>query len=99
MRELRILLQRWEAGGVALVPVLYGVTLEQLQRIRRLYDQERWCVAEQKPPRAVLDGWAGDLQRLLQCTMIRPDQVLHHRHLNIMCTSVCTTSLLSQQHC
>jgi hypothetical protein len=77
MQELRILLQRWEAEGVALVPVLYGVTLEQLKDIRRAYDQERWCVAEKKPAHAVLDGWAGDLQRLLRCTMIRPDQVPH----------------------
>jgi hypothetical protein len=99
MKELRNMLLRWEAGGVALVPVLYGVTLEQLQGIRRLYDQERWCVAQAKPPKTVLDGWAGDLQQLLRCTVIRPDQVLHHRSVqhslvdSTACSAAAATSV------
>jgi hypothetical protein len=75
MQELRILLQRWQAQGVELVPVLYGISVEDLLHMRQLYSNEPWCVAEAMPAGSVLDGWAEDLQQLSLCTMIRSDQV------------------------
>jgi hypothetical protein len=75
MKELRILVERWLADEVRLVPVLYNLQTEDLRVIRSQYDSEVWCVAESKPPPGVLDQYAEDLQTLLNCTMIRPDQV------------------------
>jgi hypothetical protein len=76
MAELRILLQRWQAGGAELVPVLYGISVAALQDIRQLYNQEAWCVAEEQPAAIVLDGWAADLQEMLCCNVtICMDQV------------------------
>jgi hypothetical protein len=76
MQELHILLRRWQDGGAPLVPVLYGVTVEQLGDIQRQYGEGAWGAAGEKPASAVLARWAEDLQLLQRCTMIRPDQVL-----------------------
>jgi hypothetical protein len=75
MEELRILLRRWQAGGVELVPVLYGMSAEDLRDMRQLYAKQAWCVAEEQPAGRVLDGWAADLQQVLRCTLICSDQV------------------------
>jgi hypothetical protein len=74
MRELRILVERWQAGSVRLVPVLYHLQMEDLADIRSQYDSD-WFVAESKPPPDALDKYAEDLKKLSTCTMIRPDQV------------------------
>jgi hypothetical protein len=75
MNELRILLKRWRDGDVALVPVLYKLQVEDLVAIREQYDSHDWCVVDSKPAPEVLDKYAEDLQQLMDCTMIRPDQV------------------------
>jgi hypothetical protein len=75
MHELRILLRRWRAGGAGLVPVLHGMSVQELADIRQLYGSEAWCVAEEEPEGSVLDARAGDLQQLLRCTTLLSDQV------------------------
>jgi hypothetical protein len=99
MEELRILLRRWQAGKVDLVPVLYGMSAEDLRDMRQLYAKQAWCVAEEQPAGCVLDGWAADLQQLLRCTMIRSDQVCRSSlpfmcrqasaHMRSFCTCAC----------
>jgi hypothetical protein len=68
--------QSQQPGGVRLLPVLYGLTVEQLRGMRSLYDSEAdWCVDEPKPPPAALDAWAADLRAVAELTLIRQDQV------------------------
>jgi hypothetical protein len=87
MQELQALVQRWRAGEVELVPVLYEerrdahqpaeMTLRYLDDIRSKYDRDPWCVKEKKPGKAVLDEWEGTLKLLRGATFIRLDQVGH----------------------
>jgi hypothetical protein len=96
MEELHILLQRWQAGGVQLVPVLHGVTVEELVDIQGQYQAGAWSAAGVQPANETLEGWAADLKLLQSCTMIGRDQVLlcmqqrvRHRRGTLPC---CCTS-------
>jgi len=60
---------------VWLVPVLYGLTVEEVWGMRALHDSQPWCVGEAKPGAAVLEEWAADLRAVARLVMIRPDQV------------------------
>jgi len=60
---------------VWLVPVLYGLTVEEVGDMRALYDSQPWCVGDTRPEASVLERWAADLRAVARLTMIRPDQV------------------------
>jgi hypothetical protein len=74
-----VLLRRWGTRETQLVPVLYGMSLEQLVEATRQYSEGSWQAAGEKPGRETLETWAADLQLLQGCTMIRDDQVRGRR--------------------
>jgi len=77
MAELNILLRRWRAGEVHLLPVLYGgLTVEDLSNMRQLYESQEWCVREKEIPDSwILDAWAADVDALTGIAVIRRDEV------------------------
>ena len=73
MKELMIFLERWEAdrNSVDLLPVFFGLMVEDCDSIRDIYDDEKTEWRDGKPDAGKLEQWAQAVGKLKEFAGIR----------------------------
>jgi hypothetical protein len=79
MLELKVFLERKarDPRSIVIIPVFLGLTVEQCYNLEQLYDSEPWPTSPSMPTveKAVLQGWAADVKRILECTGVKIEEV------------------------
>jgi hypothetical protein len=80
MRELKMFLERKasDPSSIVIIPVFYGLTVEQCENLEQLYASEPWPASPGVPKvedKAVLKGWAAAVKQLLGATGAKIEEV------------------------
>jgi hypothetical protein len=77
MKELQWCLDRWKADHscVSLIPVFLGLTVEECEGVRELYDNSTTWEGRERPAEGVLDAWSEAVRLLCSCVGVKRETV------------------------
>jgi hypothetical protein len=80
MEELQWFLARWRQGNscVSLMPLFLGLTVEECEGLRELYNDSKIWEGRERPAEGDLDAWAEAISQLCTCIGVKPETVSLH---------------------
>jgi hypothetical protein len=91
MQEVNMFLERKARApdSIVIIPVFHELTVEQCNNLEQLYSSEPWPISPSIPEvdKEVLKGWAADVQKMLECTGVKIEEVRVGCNGYVVCTS------------
>jgi hypothetical protein len=77
MAELQWCLERWQADRscVSLIPVFLGLTVEECEGLRELYNDDTIWEGRDRPAEGVLEAWSDAVRLLCSFVGVKPETV------------------------